>query len=250
MRKGVRRRRVRTLIRFSLLAFLLIGVGIGLRWSLQNLKFFSIKEISIVGEPSTLSKDEILRRVDVNRGENLFAVDLNAVQKTLQDHEFFKKINVHRSLPQTLVIEIEEYRPELVLYTGRSYYVDAGGEIFKDITETQDSRDYVIFTGITEEMVLSTPHQVKKQLRRAIDLKKSYLKTEFAEKYGLSEVHFEKNIGFTLYPEQQKYSIKFGIKDFGEKTKKLTQVLEKLNQSKVKFSSIDLNYPGKVLMTL
>jgi len=66
----------------------------------------------------------------------------------------------------------------------------------------------------------------------------------------LSEIHYEKNIGFTLYPEKKKYSIKVGLKDFSEKIKKFQEIWDKVQKSNARISSIDLNYPGKVLMTL
>ena len=245
-----RKRRYRFLARVSLLLLVLGLLGAGARYALKNLELFSLKQILITGEPQTISKEEILKRVQVPLGTNLYSLDLNQIRDRLKGSEFFKKISVHRRWPHTLVVDIQEFQTEFLLYTSRFYYVDREGILFKDITDTQDSRDWVIFTGITEEELLSRPNQVRKLLQQGFRLKEAYLKTEFAKNFGISEIHFEKNNGFTLYPEKQKYSIKFGYQDFGEKIEKLSQVLEKLHQNKVKFSSIDLNYPGKVLMTL
>jgi len=153
-------------------------------------------------------------------------------------------------LPHSLVISLQEHYPEFILYTGRFYYLGRAGEIFKDITDTRESRDFPILTGLTETDLLNRPLKVREVLAKAVKLKNNYQATDFAERFGLSEIHFKKNIGFTLYPEKQKYSIKFGNKDFGEKTQKLMQVMEKLDHGQVQFFSVDLNYPGKVLMTL
>jgi cell division septal protein FtsQ len=226
------------------------GLGAGSYWILTHWDFFSLKKIEIQGDPQSISEAEILQKAQVAMGENLFAIRLDEIQKRLQGYDFIKKISVQRRPPRTLVISIQEFHPQYILYTGRFYYVDRGGEIFKDITETKESRDFPILTGLNEEDLLQRPLWVKDILAQAVTLKTEYLASDFAQRFGLSEIHYQKNIGFTLYPEKQKYSIKFGLKDFGEKTRKLIQVLEKLEQTEVKFSSIDLNYPGKVLMTL
>jgi len=246
----IRRQRRRYVIKSLLVFSVIAGLSFGSYWILTHWDFFSLKKIEIRGEPQRISESEILQRAQVRLGENLFAIHLDEISTRLQGYDYIKKISVQRRLPHTLLIQIQEYRPQFILYTDRFYYVDDSGEIFKDITETKESRDFPILTGLSEEDLLQRPLWAKDILSQAIGLKNAYLSSEFAKQFGLSEIHFQKNIGFTLYPEKQKYSIKFGIKDFGEKTQKLTQVLEKLNQAEVQFSSIDLNYPGKVLMTL
>jgi cell division protein FtsQ len=246
----VRRQRRRYLVKSLLALSLISGLAFGSYWALTHWDFFSLKKIEIQGGPKTISEAEILKLAQVPPGENLFAIDLAAIHQRLQSYEFFKKISVQRSLPHTLVIQVGEYQPQFLLYTSRFYYVDGDGEIFKDITDSKESRDFPILTGLSEEDLLQRPLWVREVLSQAVGLKTQYFASNFASRFGLSEIHYQKNIGFTLYPEKQKYSIKFGIKDFGEKIQKLTQVLEKLDQAEVQFSSIDLNYPGKVLMTL
>jgi len=250
IKKQERRRRTRNLLRALLVLTLVVGVGLGARALLTRLDLFSLKKIVVLGQPQTLSTSQVIQRSGVQLGTNLFSVDLQQVNRRLKGHEYFKTVSVHRRLPSTLAITIKEYFPEFLLHTGRFYYVDSEGEIFKDITDTPDKRDFVIFTGVTEETLLRAPQKIKKAVRIGIQLKEAYQKTTFFKAFGLSEVHYEENLGFTLYPEKQKYSIKMGNKDFKEKLEKLSQVLEKLENSTVKFSSIDLNYPGKVLMTL
>jgi cell division septal protein FtsQ len=229
---------------------ILSGLGFGSYWALTHWDFFALKKIEIQGDPKTISEAEVLKRAGLRVGENLFAIRLEEIHQRLQGHEYFKQISVQRRLPRTLVIQVQEYQTQFLLYTGRFYYIGRDGEIFRDITESKESRDFPVLTGLSEEDLLQRPLWVKDVLSQAVGLKSKYLASDFADRFGLSEIHFQKNIGFTLYPEKQKYSIKFGVKDFGEKTRKLTQVLEKLEHAEVKFSSIDLNYPGKVLMTL
>jgi len=220
------------------------------RLALIRFNFFAIKHLTVEGNPTTLSSEEIIQRSGVLRGTNLFSVNIQEIQTKLKTHPYFKTVAVQRHLPDTLVIRVSEYLPEFILSTGRLYYVDPSGDIFKDITDSQDNRDFPVLTGISEEQILKEPARVKSTLQAAVELKRTYQQCPFQDSLGLSEIHFDKNLGFTLYPEKKKYSIKVGLKDFSEKISKLTDHWEQINQSKAAISSIDLNYPGKILMTL
>jgi len=237
---------------FKLVFALALAFGLfwGGRYGLSRFRFFAIAKIDVLGEPKTLSTQEILERSGVQLGTNLFQVDIQGIQAKLKTHPFFKSVTVQRSFPHTLVIEVKEYYPELVLNTNRLYYVDENGEIFKDITDSDDSRDLPVLSGFTDESILTDPQGSRQAMRAAADLQKAFKEAPFADELGLSEIHYEKNIGFTLYPEKKKYSIKVGLKDFPEKIRKFQEIWDKVQKSSARISSIDLNYPGKVLMTL
>jgi cell division protein FtsQ len=244
------KRRSRVFFRLFLFLALIGGIWGGGRYALTHLRFFSIAHLTVQGDPKTLSPEEVIRRSEVAMGDNLFAADIQGIQAKLKIHPYFKTVRVQRRLPNTLVIGVQEYFPEFILSTGRLYYVDRDGEIFKDVTETTDSRDFPVLTGIAEEMILEDAAGIKNVLKDAAELKRIYQQSALFASLGLSEIHYEKNIGFNLYPEKKKYSIKVGLKDFEEKLSKLTDHWEKIDQSKAGISSIDLNYPGKILMTL
>ncbi len=242
--------------RLKLLAKVCVGLGLvaGLIYGggrlLSRLDFFALEKIVITGSPKSLSEAEIIQRSGVQLGTNLFKIKMQEVQFRLQQHPYFKFVSVQRQIPHTLVFEIREHLPEFVLNTGRFYYVDHDGEIFKDITDTEDSRDLPVLSGFTDESILIDPQGSRQAMRAAADLAKAFKEAPFADELGLSEIHYEKNIGFTLYPEKKKYSIKVGLKDFPEKIRKFQEIWDKVQKSSARISSIDLNYPGKVLMTL
>lgn len=250
MKTKAHRQRVRVLgsilLIASSLALLYCGGGI----LLKSLNFFALEKIQITGEGIKLQQADIIKQCHVKMGINLFKIDLKDVQRGLKQWDYVKEVVVTRRLPHTLMVRLSVYRPEFVLNTGRFYYVDEEGRIFKDITKTKDSRDYPILSGISEDLILENPLIVKEMAQSASELKKNYLETEFSKQFGLSEINFEKNFGFILYPERQKYSIRFGLKDFPEKINKLAQVWGRIEEAKISVSSIDLNYPGKILMTL
>lgn len=242
--------------RFKRLGQFLVGLAVagGLVWggsrALTRFEFFALQKIVVSGDPKSLTEAEIVHRSGVQLGTNLFKIKVQEVQFRLQQHPYFKAVSVQRQIPHTLVLEIREHLPEFVLNAGRLYYVDHDGEIFKDITDSDESRDLVVLSGFSDEIILTDPQGSREAMRAAAQLKKLFREAPFGEELGLSEIHYEKNIGFTLYPEKKKYSIKVGLKDFPEKIKKFEEIWDKVQKTSSRISSIDLNYPGKVLMTL
>jgi len=250
VKKETRRRHFRSIANLLLCLAILGGLAFAGHRGLTRLEFFSLKKVLVTGESLTLPDAEVIRRAEVELGSNLFRIDLQEVQKKLKAQPFFKTVSVQRRLPNALVIDVQEYRPELILNTGRLLYVDSDGEIFKDITDSQDKRDFAVLSGISDETILADAAGTRKVLQQALKLQKIYAVSPVFEKLGLSEIAYEKNIGFTLYPETKKYSIKVGLKDFEEKLKKFSEFFSKIENSKASVSSFDLNYPGKILMTM
>jgi len=243
-------RRWRYLARFLLVVGVLGGLAYGGWRATTTFDFFALQKIIVTGSPKSLGEAEIIQRSGVKIGTNLFKIKVQEVQSRLLQHPYFKFVSVQRQIPHTLVLEIHEHLPEFVLNTGRLYYVDKDGEIFKDITDSDDSRDLVVLSGFSDENILTDPQGSREAMRAAAQLQKIFQEAPFWQELGLSEIHYEKNIGFTLYPEKKKYSIKVGLKDFSEKIKKFQEIWDKVQKSNARISSIDLNYPGKVLMTL
>lgn len=251
VKKEAKRRRFIFLGRAMVVLAIAGGLIWGGRYALTRFDFFALRKIEILGSPQSLSETEIVKRSQVALGTNLFKIPVDVVQGRLLLHPYFKSVSVQRRMPHTLTIDVRERMPAFVLNASEHlYYVDADGEIFKDISDSDDSRDMVILSGFDEDQILIEAQTTRKRIADAALLQKLFRETEFGAAIGLSEIQYEKNIGFTLYPEKKKYSIKMGLKDFPEKLKKFQEIWEKIEKSNSRISSIDLNYPGKVLMTL
>lgn len=243
-------RRRRLLIIGLLSLVLLSGLGYAAYEGLSRMELFNLKKIEIAGNPQSISAEKIKELSGLILGTNLFKLDLNKTKDRVKRHEYFKAVYVSRQFPNSILIEVQEYQPAFILYTQNFYYVSEQGEIYRDITQTQDSRDYPVLTGINEDQLLKYPLKVKEIIQKAAKLKKAYLESSFAQQFGISEINFDKNIGFTLYPEKSKYSIRWGNKDFEKKASKLTKFWESLDDSSMNVSIIDLTYPKKVWVKL
>ncbi|HEX5033162.1 MAG TPA: FtsQ-type POTRA domain-containing protein, partial [bacterium] len=196
VKKEAKRRRFRFLGR-AVLGLVLAGALIwGGRMALMRFDFFALRKIEIVGSPQSLSQTEILKRSQVTLGTNLFRIPVAEVQGRLLLHPYFKSVSVQRRLPHSLVIDIRERLPAFVMNASdRLFYVDADGEIFKDISESDDSRDLVVLSGFDEDQILLEASTTRKRIADAALLQKLFRETDFGAAMGLSEIQYEKNIG-------------------------------------------------------
>ncbi len=245
-----KKRQFRILFKFVITLVLLVGVTYGGHRLFKHLEIFSLKKIEIQGDPKALSREKIIALSQVKLGTNLFELKIQNIKEHLKDHPYFKSVSVQRRFPHTLIFHLQEYLPEFVLNAGHLYYVDAEGHIFKDITNTKDDRDFVVLSGFDSDEVKEKSEQLMESVKSAAELKKTFQQFPFSTPLGLSEIHFEKNIGFTLYTEKKKYSIKVGLKEFSEKFNKLAEIWPKFEKMDGGVSLIDLNYPGKILMKM
>lgn len=99
--------------------------------------YFEIKSIDLAG-PKTLSRAEILEKADVRLGDNLLAVNLFRVKKSLTDHDWIRDVSVRREFPSSLIISIREEVPLAVirLENGDALLINVQGEPFKELVET------------------------------------------------------------------------------------------------------------------
>ncbi len=241
--------------KFVLQMLLVTVVGLALLWGgaklVGKMQFFALKEIKIEGRLHKINQEKILEQLQVAVGSNLFKIDLNQLHQRLSQLKDVKSIQVVRKWPATLLVQVTEYIPSFVLQEGERYfYVDESGVVFKDITTTQDSKDFPFLTGIVSASDLEHEELRQKTIAKAVELNKEYTSLGLDKMIPISELNFDKNIGFTLYPEKKKYSIKIGQDGFKEKLSKLNNFVSHMSEDESKINSIDLNYSGKVLVKI
>ncbi|MBI2337443.1 MAG: FtsQ-type POTRA domain-containing protein [Deltaproteobacteria bacterium] len=243
-RKRIRRKqRYRFVYKFILLILSLSSLWVGAAYFAKRSQFFALSEVKIQGTFYKLDPEKVKQVAGLTLGVNLFQINLDELKSKVLQLGDIKSVFVNRKLPTHLVIYVEEYRPIFILRSNDAYfYVDQGGAVFKEITQTQDSRDFPYLTG------MSTVDAQAIQL--ALNLRESYQKKGLDNALPISELNFDKNNGFTLYPEKKKYSIKIGSDHFDDKFQKLFLALDQINHSDGSISSVDLNYLGKILVKL
>ena len=142
-------KRPRKLARWVIVMTLMSLLGVGIQnaySSLADSDFFLIAHIR-VEKNTMMSEAAIVALSQLQVGTNLFANDITAAKERLEQHPMVKKVLLHRELPETLVIGIEERQPVGLLNTSEGLVgLDESGKIFPLPPAAQV--DLPILTGV------------------------------------------------------------------------------------------------------
>ena len=110
----------------TFITLLIIFIIIKTNYS-KNL-YFPIKNVTS-SELINVNKDDISKAVKYLYSKSFFEVDLNYLKNKLEKIEWVRKINVRRSYPNEIIIDIEEHTP--ILIWNNKMYINKYGEKFK-----------------------------------------------------------------------------------------------------------------------
>jgi len=148
----------------------------------------TVQEISVVGRNRTAAKD-ILRALDVKRGESLLAVDPEEARERLETLGWIEEASVMRRFPDELYIEIKERRPfARWQLDGRTGVIDRTGAVVSETEEAEFSYlPKVVGAGANThaaelfDMLAQTP-ELFTRLQNAVRIRDRRWNLEFANK--------------------------------------------------------------------
>ena len=194
-----------------------------------------------------LSRDEVVTLAGVKRGDSMFGLQLKAMVAQLAKNPWVEQVQVRRYFPHTLSITLTERTPRAVANVGCLYYLDGTGKLFKSLADG-DRLDYPLITGLNEEDLEKDPIGSKEALKSALALIDS-LKGGAA--FGLeevSEIHYDKGYGFTLFTMQGGVPVKLGNGGFNEKLARLSGIYRQLKPQIRELDYIDLDYGDRIIV--
>jgi len=131
-RRRHRKRRVINVKRL-ILSVLLILLAVEVTVAAFTSPWFSIKGVRFAGNETIASKD-IRRQLDLRPDANIFRINKRAIARRVMANPVVKEVRLYRRLPDTLVVRIEERKPDLVLNArGAMYEVDSAGVPFRAV---------------------------------------------------------------------------------------------------------------------
>jgi len=106
---------------------LLVLLIIILKTNNREIFHFPIKNVTS-SELINVNKDDISNAVKYLYSKSFFDIDLNYLKNKLEKIEWVRKINVRRSYPNEIIIDIEEHTP--ILIWNNKMYINMYGEKF------------------------------------------------------------------------------------------------------------------------
>lgn len=201
---------------------------------------FEVKKVEVRGN-HFLSADKILAVADIGIGANIFKLDLGEVTANLRLVPMIKEVQVSRSLPAAVVIDVKERRPLGLLSTGEGFIeVDREGIYLQKAGA--GTPGLPVITGI--QVVPAGPGQVisAEGLAGALAVI-GELPEEIVS--SLSEIHVEGDGQIKIYTLEG-IQCRFGsATEIKEKAEVFSQLLLELRKQGGKVQYIDLSCAGQ-----
>jgi cell division protein FtsQ len=190
--KGVVRTHGPSVLKGLLAAALTAGLvwgGIELRtWALASPRF-QLREATFTGL-NRASRAELVRLAGLAPGQNLFALDVGALEKAMLQHPWVRSVEVTRHFPSSVSVEVVEHAPEALVVLGDLYVLDGEGEPFKRVTPG-DGLDLPLVTGVERDAYVKDPAAVRERLKEALEVARSYSALKLGRHERLSEVRVD-----------------------------------------------------------
>lgn len=227
--RGGRGRPLRTALR---LAFALAATGL-VMWGVvaayghaTTAEYFAVNEIRVSGG-SRLTESEVVRISGVERGQNVFRVDVDSVVQRLESEPWILDAKAVRRLPRGLEITIVERRLEALALFDVPYLVDDSGVLFKRWTPG-DPVPAPIISGLQREKIADDAEGVQAVIEDAVALTRRYRAQGLDRVAPLAEVHAELDGGFSLTAGAEPFYVRFGKGPYRQKLARLASLLRRL----------------------
>jgi cell division septal protein FtsQ len=208
--------------------------------------FFHLKNIE-VSSAKRLSREEILALVGVTAGQDLARMNLKRMGEQLASNPWVETVRIHRYFPDRLSIAITEREPLAIVNMGYIYYLDKKGTVFKVLNQG-DKLDYPVVTGFSEEELGSNPSGTAEALKMTCELLGILREKGAFILADVSEIHYDKGYGFTLFTAAGGLPVKVGSGDFAAKVSRLARIYPELMAQRTTLHYIDLDYTDKIVV--
>jgi cell division protein FtsQ len=209
--------------------------------------FLRLERIEISGIKK-LTNEEILAAASVKVGEDLLGLKLSRMGEQLAKNPWIASVRVRRNFPHSLSIDVVERQPVGVVSMGYLYYLDNKGDIFKPLQEG-DTLDYPVITGLVEDDLLRDPAGAKETVKGMLVLLEQLKKERSGIRMAdISELHYDKGFGYTIFTINRGLPIRLGMNGFSEKLDRLSKIYSDLQLQLPTLEYIDLDYSDRIVV--
>src|SRR6185369_11761389 len=231
----------------GLAAFMLVGgIIYGCYQAIRNVSLFSLKSIE-VSSARHLTRDEILGMAGVEPGKDLLRMNLKRMGEHILQNPWVETVRINRYFPDAVSIVITEREPVAIVNMGFIYYLDKKGNIFKVLNQG-DKLDFPVVTGFSEEDLGSDPKGTKAALEDTCLLLKILREKGAFILADVSEIHYDKGYGFTLFTAAGALPVKVGSGDFSAKVERFARIYQDLMVQLPSIHYIDLDFNDKIIV--
>ncbi|MBC7962240.1 MAG: FtsQ-type POTRA domain-containing protein [Steroidobacteraceae bacterium] len=225
---------------------LVSGILYGAYRAIASVTFFNLKNIE-VSSSKRLTRVEILELAGIETGKDLLRLNLKDMGEHILQNPWVESVRINRYFPDRISIAVTEREPLAIVNMGFIYYLDKKGIVFKVLNQG-DKLDYPVVTGFSEEELGRDPKGTKDALLATCDLLKILKDKGVFILADVSEIHYDKGYGFTMFTSSGALPVKIGAGDFTAKIERFARIYSDLMAQDQKLQYIDLDYNDKIIV--
>ncbi|MEO7032372.1 MAG: FtsQ-type POTRA domain-containing protein [Polyangiaceae bacterium] len=210
-----------------------VGASLAVAWSAHHYALtsprFAIHSVDLVGaKRSTL--EQLKAASGINLGDNIFALDTDAVEKKLLENPWISEVKVTRRLPGTLRIELTEREvAAVVVLAEHLYLVTREGEPFKEV-QPGDPYDLPLITGASPENLARDRVREIERVQTGLEVLRQYERVPLSKVYPAQEVHLADAGDVTLTAGKDGVALELGTGPWRKKLLMAEEVVGELRK--------------------
>ena len=234
-RRKKRNKRIKLVLKIVLLIAIIAG---GTVFALTS-PIFNIKDIQVLNN-NQIDAETIISLSELATGQNIFRFSSNKVISKIKENSYIENVRIHRKLPSTIQIEVEERIPTYSIdYVGKYAIINNQGYIL-EISEDNKGLP-IILNSKTAEGEISTNQRLNDEdlgkledvLKIMSSAKENNLDTE------VTNIDISDKNEYIIYLEQEKKRIHLG--DSSNLSNKMLYIVAILEQEKDNEGDIFVN---------
>ncbi len=239
-------KKLKRLLTASAMMVLAVVLGVELYTLFFKVALLKLEKIEVTNI-HRLKREDVIAMAGVSPGDDMLHLNLRHVGELLEKNPWVEEVSIRRYFPHTLSVEIKEREPEAIVNMGYLYYMDRHGDLFKPLT-AGDPLDYPVLTGLDEEALAKDPAGSKAMLESCVAILSLLKAGTVFRVQDISEIHMEKNSGFTLITMHGGVAVRLGKERFMEKMQRLARIYKDLQPQMLGLSYIDLDFNDRIIV--
>jgi cell division septal protein FtsQ len=241
-------------LRLAFMAVLVVAaswmIGKGTHAYSDAMGVFDLRHIEIRGN-NLLTRAEVMKAMALPITGSLFEVDLETIQRRVEELNYVYGVRVGRKLPHTLFVDIVENEP-LAYVAAPKYFVLTSEEEALPLPHGRFDLVLPTISGADSatNALASGSIELHEQLQRAWQIL-YHIHTSFPGLYQeLSELVFSRDGQITLYMAEKSTAIRLGSREVEQRIATLYAFLETVSGKRTltDYSYIDLRYKRQVIV--
>ncbi len=191
----------------------------------QVIGSYPIKTISFKGDFIYANENKIRKQLRSLIGQDLIKIDILKIKDNVKENDWVSNVIVERRLPDTLFIEIFEYRP--IIIWNKKYYIDDKGKKF----------------SVKQNIVLDLP-KIRSNILNYKTMYNLYINlSEMLNEIDLKIISIShENDMLDIDTDRYNFLVRYSL--YSQKIDEFIHVFEQFqNKNKKNIQTIDLRYP-------